>query len=337
MKKYLFLISVAAVTMTACTSETEEYVGSEQSREISFSPIAQKPTRAAVIGTTFPTTLDMQVAAYDVTNTRNFFGGTTFKYGYSGGQSGSGTNWGATPARYWPLSATYINFLAYTNVTGSAAFNATNYASEATITQTDNSTAQTDLMYAIGNGEVTVNGNTISFNSGNAVSMQFKHAQAWISFNANATSAANNMITLNSITLTGAKYSGTYTITHTAYNANTGQSVAGVWSSLGSTANVEVPGWTAATIAYASSGNGVAVGNGLMIVPDDNTETADFTSFTVNYTLNGNTYNYTYTPSTKNVDQAKHYIYNITFNVNEILISPTVADWTDQNPVAVSI
>ncbi len=327
MKKYLFLISVVAVTMTACTSETEEYVGSEQSHEISFSPIAQKPTRAAVDGTTFPNQA-MYVTAYNVTTQTVFFEATTF--------SRSSSTW--IGGKYWPLSAAYINFLAYTGFEGTSATWGSNKADQVTLVMTDNKTAQQDLMYAIGNGEVTQSGNSLNFPP--SVPMAFKHAQAWISFNANATSGTDGKITLNSITLNGAKYNGTYTITHTAYNANTGQSVAGAWTSLGSTANVTVPGWTAAAIAYFSSSNGVAVGDGLMIVPDDNPSTADFTSFTVNYTLDNKTYDYTYTPATdvdKNVDQAKRYIYNITFGIKEIEISPTITTWDSQTGIGVTI
>ncbi len=329
MKKYLFLMMVTAVAMTACTNESEEYVGSQEALEISISPLAQNATRAAVDGTEFPTTEDMQVAAYDVTNSRNFFAGTTFKHGYAAGASGSGSYWGGATARYWPLSPAYINFLAYANVTGTAAFNET-YASAAVITQTDNSSAQEDLMYAIGNGAVTQSGNALTFPT--KVDMTFKHAQAWISFTAVSTAAANEKITLNKITLNGAKYAGTYTITHTNYNANSGQSVAGAWSTLGTAKAVEVPGWTAAAVTSTAA----TVGNGLMIVPDDD-DTGDFTSFTVNYTLDGNTYNYTYTPASVNVEQGKHYIYAITFNLNEIFINPTVTDWVDQTPVAVAI
>ena len=80
MKKYLFITISAALALTACTNETTEYVGDTQAREIAFAPLAQKATRAAVDGTTFPTDMTMQVAAYDVTNSREFFANTTFTY-----------------------------------------------------------------------------------------------------------------------------------------------------------------------------------------------------------------------------------------------------------------
>lgn len=343
MKKYLFLASVAALSFTACTNETEEFTGTgsaNQQQEIAFFPVNQKATRAAdtyqyaIDGTTFPTDLNMYVAAYQVEPTAaNFFEGTQFVYNNAAGAAGSSAKWGGATARYWPLSPCYINFLAYANVTGSAAFNNTNYASAAVVTQTDNSSAQTDLMYAIGNGAVTQSDNTLTFPT--KVDMQFKHAQAWMDFYVKANSATETAITVNSITLKGAKYAGTYTITHTNYNSKTSQSVAGAWTSLGGAANVVVPGWSATALTTSF----VQVGKGLLVVPDDDSDTNDWTSFVVNYTLDGKTYNYEYTAPDEpgaTVEQAKHYIFNITFNLHEIFVQATVADWTDAT-TAVSI
>ena len=153
--KKLFLFSVAALAFCACSNDTVVSDSNSviQPKEISFSPLAKPNTRAAVDGTTFPTTISMQVAAYDVTNDRNFFTHTQFDH------SGEGTIWAG--GKYWPLSAAYINFLAYTNFQGTAGSEtngatwATDEASQVTLVMTDNKTAQKDLMYAIGNGEVT--------------------------------------------------------------------------------------------------------------------------------------------------------------------------------------
>ena len=178
-----------------------------------------------------------------------------------------------------------------------------------------------------------------------------------------ADATSGGKVTLNSITLNGASYAGTYTVTHTGYNAISGQSVDGAWSALGNkgtdsgtnptnvAANVvtpytqSVPNWdgydddsNAGTPNVKTIPNGtvVTIGDGLMIVPDD-AATDDFISFTVNYTLDGNTYDYTYTPASTNVDQKKHYIYNISFQLHEIQISATVTDWADQTGVNVPI
>lgn len=343
MKKLFLLVPVAALAMTACTSESTESVGAaQQPKEISFTALAQPGTRAAVDGTTFPTTLDMKVAAYQVEATGGsagvYFDATPFKYQYAGGASNSSVNasyWGGDPAKYWPLTAAYINFLAIANANADNATGVSwgsNKADQVTIVMSDNSSAQRDLMYARGDGEVTFNSSTNALTFPTKVDMEFKHAQAWIDFKVKAKTTTETAITVNSITLNDAVYNGTYTVTHTAYNAKTGQSVAGAWTALGSGQAIAVPGWsaTALTTSFAT------VGNGLMIVPDD-AATGDFTSFTINYTFDGKTYEYTYTPASTQVEQAKHYIYEITFQLHEIFINPTIEDWADQSATEITI
>lgn len=341
MKKLLF--SVAVLAFCACSNDAvvSENKPTYEPKAISFAPLTKPNTRAAdtykyaIDGTTFPTDLNMYVAAYMVEPTTaagNYFEGTQFIYNNAGGAAGSSAKWGGATARYWPLSPAYINFLAYANVTGTAKFGdqldpAVASASKAVVTQTDNSSSQTDLMYAIGNGAVTQSGNTLTFPE--KVEMQFKHAQAWMDFYVKA--STGGIITVNSITLKGAKYAGTYTITHTNYDKKTDQSVAGAWTSLGDAANVAVPGWS----ATALNTDLVHVGKGLLVVPDDNTTTNDWASFVINYTLDGKTYDYEYTAPTApgaTVEQAKHYVFNITFTTHEIFVAATVADWTDHTP-----
>lgn len=305
---------------------------------MSFAPLTKPNTRSAIDGTAFPTTLDMMVTAYQVEATGGsaaiYFDATPFKYQYAGGSdSNTGSYWGGDPARYWPLTPAYINFLAIANANANNTTGVTwgtNKADQVTIAMSDNSSAQRDLMYAIGNGEVTQSSNTLGFPD--KVDMEFKHAQAWIDFKVKAKTTAETAITISSITLTGAKYAGTYTVTHTAYNAKTGQGVAGAWTELGSAQNVVVPGWSTAALTT----DFVTVGNGLMIVPDD-TAGDDFTSFTIAYSIGGKDYSYTYTPASKSVDQKKHYIYEITFQVHEIFINPTVEDWADQTATELTI
>ena len=340
--KKLFLFSVAALVFCACSNDTVVSDSNSviEPKEMSFAPLTKPNTRSAIDGAAFPTELDMMVTAYQVEATGGsaglYFDATPFKYQYAAGATNSTanpSNWGGTPARYWPLTPAYINFLAIANANANNTTGVTwgtNKADQVTIVMSDNSTEQRDLMYAIGNGEVTQTGNTLSFP--NQVNMEFKHAQAWIDFKVKANGTPETGITVNSITLTGAKYNGTYTVTHTAYNAKTGQSVAGAWSALGDAQNVAVPGWTAAALTTSL----VTVGNGLMIVPDD-AGTGDFTSFTIAYTYDGKNYSYTYTPASTNVDQAKHYIYEITFKLHEIFINPSVEDWADQTATAVTI
>lgn len=350
MKKSLFFLATAAVVLAGCNKDVkiaENVVpaGANAQKEIAFSPLSQKAhylpgiKKAAIDGTTFPTTLDMMVTAYQVEATGGaagvYFDATPYIYQYAGGAaSGAGSYWGGNPARYWPLTPAYINFLAIANANADNATGVTwgtNKADQATIVMADNSSAQRDLMYAIGNGEVTQSGNTLTFPT--KVDMTFYHAQAWIDFKVKAKTAVETAIKVNSITLTGAKYNGTYTITHTNYAAKASQSVAGAWSALGDAQNIVVPGWTPATNLTTDF---VTVGNGLMVVPDD-AATGDFTSFTINYTFDGKVYEYTYTPASTQVEQKKHYIYEITFQLHEIFINPSVEDWADQTATELTI
>ena len=177
MKKNLFFLAAAAVALASCSSDETTAVNSSasqanQPKEISLFAVNQKATRAAIEDGVFPTSEDMEVAAYQVEpTTANYFPGTTFAYNSTATSSQSTPIWsGKSTKRYWPLSACYINFLAYANVTGTASFNATTPASEATISMTDNSSAQKDLVYAIGNGAVTQP-------SGNALSEMMRHQQ----------------------------------------------------------------------------------------------------------------------------------------------------------------
>jgi hypothetical protein len=332
MKKNLFFISVAVLALSSCNNDTvvDENLSANQPKEIAFQAITTPTTRAAVDGTDFPTDVDMKVAAYQVEATGGtageYFGATTFSKGT--------TYWGGDPAKYWPLTAAYINFLAIANANADNATGVTwTYPTDGkvAIVMSDNASAQRDLMYAMGSGAVTQTDNALSFPP--KIEMQFKHAQAWIDFQVKAKTSTETAITINSITLNNAKYNGTYTVTHTGYNANSGQGVAGAWTDLGTAKPLAVPGWTAAALTTSF----VTVGSGLMIVPDDDAEAGDFTSFTIAYSFDGKDYTYTYTPGNTNVDQAKHYIYQITFELHEILVEPKVIDWSDQTATEVNV
>ena len=330
MKKIYLTLCVAALALVSCVKTNDVYTGTPESRQIAFAPMTSPATKVAadtydgpIDGTVFPHDLNMYVAAYQVSPVgANYFEGTRFVYNNAGGAAASSGYWGGATARYWPLSAAQINFLAYANLTGTGTFDATTPASEVVLVQTDNSSAQTDLMYAIGHGEVIQNGNALDFPE--KVDMVFKHAQAWLTFRVKAASSVEEAITINSITLNDGIYAGTFIVSHTNYNAFASQSVAGAWSDLDAAADVAVPNWSPAALTTSY----VQVGDGLMIVPDG-TATADFGSFTINYTYADKTYDYTFTPVDRNVEQAKHYIYDITFTLHEIYVDAAIEDWTD--------
>lgn len=316
MKKNLFFISVAVLALGACTSDNvvEENNSVKQPKEIAIQAITTPNTRAAVDGTTFPD-INMKVAAYDVTLGRDLFGATTF--------SKSTTTWKG--GKYWPFATTTINFLAIANANADNETGVTwgvtdaNYASKVVVAMADNRTAQNDLMYAIGTGS-----NSSGFPT---IPMEFKHAQSWVKFTVKAGDATSaTAITVNSITLNGVSCQGTYTVTQTNFDQATGQAVAGVWSSYDSNVgNVTLAPSFSLSTSVTDFGS-------LMVVPNQG-----MASFTINYTIDGKTYDYTYSTSSTALAQATKYTYNITLTVHEIEVAPTVADWTEGGPVAINL
>ena len=257
MKKNLFLVSVAALAFASCSDQSTEFVGdsaAQQAREIAFMLVSQPGTRAVVDGISFPDADNFDVVAYLAdggTTAGDFFPSTNFVKNYRGGVSDGASDgyWAGTTARYWPLSASHINFLAVTNTSGNgvtgkvtnhfgtdattSAEGSGNFASLAVTALTGNEGAdvwsQADLMYAAGQGKVTQTSgqNTITFNNEQGkVDMEFQHALAWIDFKVKTSTTTTGVdIKVNSITLNNAHYNGTYTITNdgtqTGYDGNT--------------------------------------------------------------------------------------------------------------------
>lgn len=324
--KKLFLFSVAALAFCACSSDetvSENSAANQQPKEISFAPLTKPNTRAAVDGTEFPSTLSMMVTAYDAEKPGIFFNETPFS------KSALAATWVAS--KYWPLAPATINFLAIANANADNETGVTwgsNKADGVTIVMSDNSTAQRDLMYACGTGSVTQTGNALSFPDN--VPMTFYHAQAWVKFTVKANSPTEaSAITVNSITLNSVSCAGTYTVTHENWDKTKAQrdadagkngSVSGAWSaysaSAGDKAVIGADGYSALSTDVQAFGD-------LMVVPDQG-----MASFTINYTVDGNTYNYIYTPASTSLAQATKYVYNISFGLHEIQIAPTVAEWT---------
>ncbi len=342
MKKNLFFVAAAALMLASCSNdvkinENTVPVGSNKQQEIAFAPLAKKAHRkpaAAVSGTAF-TSDNMMVTAYNATAAANFFGATAFEYADS--------KW--TGGKYWPLSPVTINFLAIANANADNEAGVTWGPSETNPTQsvqivmTDNSSAQRDLMYACGTGTVTQTGNALSFPEN--VPMAFKHAQAWILFTVKAgDDASASAITINSITLNSVSCAGTYTVTHANWNetavtraaavpaGSKDGDVSGVWTAVADASNkaaVKAAGYSALTTSVQTFGD-------LMVVPN-----TGIASFTINYRVDGQDYNYTYTPASTTLAQATKYTYNISLSVHEIVIAPTVEDWANGGSTDVTL
>ena len=354
MKKILFLASLAAVAMTSCTSESNEYVGDNTPKEIAFFPVNQMATRAAVQSAVFPIGNTMEVACYEsAPNTpRSYFSKMTFK------KDGSenvwrGWNGSAYAPKYWPLSPVTLNFFAISAETETTHITiADNLATASVAYTTGNSfsaTSQKDIMYAFNRGSVTLSGNTLSYPGD--ISMVFGHALALVNFQIKAKDDASTAIKIKKIELNGANYTGTVNFTNTNASAASGAFSTQIdWTGEGVVDNVQVPniGNTSSPVALTTSfvpvADATAESEGtaraaLMIVPKQQKAESPveygFKTFTITYVLDSKEYTYTYAPAGYTsdapnltvVEAGKMYTYQITMALHEIRIAPTVTQW----------
>ena len=349
MKKNLFILAVGGVLLALASCSNDETVAENntvnQPKEIAFTPLTQKATRAAVQGTAFPTTNSMEVRAYQTSpTTGDYFAQTTFAYQYLGGTVDATNNpnfWGGSTPRYWPLGEASLNFFA---VSGAGLTNShitlADALASATVAYTSansfSQTNQSDIMYAFGRQSVGVSGNTLTFPD---VDMTFKHALALIKFQVKAGNAASKDINITSIVVNGAKYTGSLTLTNssavTAASGDVTTTVAWTPDAAVNDVNVTNSNIGALDDNDFKPADGGAEGTWacVMIVPGDSN---GISNFVINYSLNGKNYSYTYDPSLTNTVAGTVYTYQITMTLNEIQIDPSVTEWTGA-PTSVNI
>ena len=363
MKKYLFVLSVAALGFASCSNDNviaENNTTGQQPREIAIFPLSQPSTRAAVQGTTFPIGNTMEVRAYKSApaTAGGYFAKTTFEREEI---TTDVYKWRGSTKQYWPLSASTINFFAVSgagvnaaDITIADALASATIKYDATAANNTSKTAysattQSDIMYGFNRGSVTQSGNTLTFPS--EVGMTFNHALALINFQIKASDAASTAIKIYKIELNGARYTGDLTITNTNAATESSTWTAKVdWTPNDVVDNVQVPNIgnttdpVALTTSYVPTNTNTETASdwaSLMIIPSTQTATTTdygFTTFTIYYKLNGNDYTYTYAPTLSGsapaltaVQAGYKYTYQITMTLHEILINPIVTAWTEQN------
>ena len=246
-----------------------------------------------------------------------FMQGQLYSYISANSQWEASSSAGTADPVYWPVGGGALDFLAYActpaaqTALGSSIAWAAVPANGFTVSDWDTYANQYDLMYAFANAQ------TVAANSG-TVDMEFNHSMAVIAFTAKCSVA--NVFTLNSITINGLEYSGTFT----ANNAYTEFSAG--WSSM-----------TAADkVVYNLSGTTADYD---YIVPTTATQCAQHLlvpqqaakSVTIRYTMPGAASALDYTVRLpRTVWKAGHkYVYALDITLNEIIITETVTDWSE--------
>ncbi len=343
MKKIISIV-LGVAALAACTKTSVSY---EQPGEIALAPVTRaNMTKAAITGTTFPTTNDMGVYAFynagkvKDTPKGDFLAGSAayLKDVKFVNRAGSG-NWGGDgKSYYWPKTGSLV-FAAYSPSVAELAydeqkdeFSATSYV------QSEDLSSTVDLLWspmtAKSHDKTTA-----------AVPMVFYHAMSWVTVQAvAANSESNSQFKIKSVELNGIVNKGAFktagaTITWTP--SETDKKTLTVFSD-NNYKEVELP--TAEKPVQALENNA----KGTVVIPQtlgkDVTLTVVFSqlmptgkwsadqplTFQLNECKAGDP-----AVALNEWKNGKHYIYTLNFNIkgadgeNEILIAPKLKDWED--------
>lgn len=343
MKKLFFLAVAAVVALAACTKNEADKTSFEKSRQISFTAVAGKATKAPITTAYYPTDIPFGVFCYALTEGQNwdshsgsgqlYMDNETISYNTSDDANGI---YAPATTYYWPLSGS-LTFIGYSPkaTTGTVAYDKANR--KLTVTDfTVNSAAasQQDLMWATTQKDRTdetvadkgtytsASDDTPSTKKG--VIMLFHHALSQVKFNVKKAAGLDAYtITVNSITF-DAYSKGTLTVTDDspAWSAQAKQD-AFVYNTTGP--NVVAPNNTAEFAAF-----------GVANMPVPQTLAADVQKFTITYSLSKGGVDLGQKTVTQDLYVADGvtawapntiYNYNIVIDLKKILFSPSVQTW----------
>ncbi len=319
MKKIFFsLLAIAALASCAKT----EAVYTEADSEIKLAPVTSLATKTvynAIDGTAYHTAEEFVVNAY-WNETTKYLDGVVF--------ANKGQYWGGQDATYyWPKNGA-LQFACYSPETVEGVTHTfENDLYKVNYTQSSNTAETIDFLIA----PITVpyTAQTATEN----VSVVFEHALSWITIKVKAANAdAAAAFTIHDIIVEDAFTTG-------ALAAEMGDGIQyEEWSGQDAAADYKVVDdkeIALTTVATNVEENNNGVLNGVVVLPQVPT------TLTINYTQNVMEGTPELGSQTVNVslelddetnnrwEPGKHYIYTVTFDLDEILINPSVADWED--------
>lgn len=354
MKKLVFAV-LAIGAMAACTKVSVQH---EQPGEISLQPVAAKATKAAVDGTTYPTDLNFNVWAWyddaNVSDTPVYADYTTTMYINAGTFTNrtSSTNWGGVTPYYWPEQGSLV-FAGYSPAldatAGTFAYNLNTLTFTATdYVQSTNISATADLMWFDAGKSYSANLGTATSPIG--VPAVFKHALSWLTFKfaLKESETPQNWI-IRKVELTAIATKANFTSKDDKVVVDGNKTYPPKWSD--QTVNENITVWTGDHTVTVTETALESTPNGVVIIPQPCVAGTDSSAdpapqLVITYDLK----NPAYKDSTSGVEEyltgqkayltltadddawqvGKHYIYTIKFGANEILVSPTITDWTDK-------
>lgn len=207
MKKIISIV-LGVAALAACTKTSVSY---EQPGEIALAPVTRaNMTKAAITGTTFPTTNDMGVYAFyntvDAGTTKDNFLANSAAYlnNVKFINKTSSANWGGETSYYWPKTGSLV-FAAYSPSAATLAYSAgEDKFSKADYVQSTDLRSTVDLLWS----PMTAT----SYDKGTAaVPMTFYHAMSWVTVQVvAANSDSHKQFKVKSVKLNGIVNKGAF-------------------------------------------------------------------------------------------------------------------------------
>lgn len=314
MKKFFAIAAVVAVALTSCV-KNEVITPNE---EINFKAVNYKNTKAGVYGPISGTAYDGEtfgVFAFPSNNT-----GVAYMDNVEISEVSTDTWKNAAQSYYWPKDGVTLDFACYSpynlapcSGTVTATYNKGIDIADFTTTTTLNK--QVDLMVA----------DLIPDKNSGPVAVPFKHVLSQVKFTV-APQTAN--MDIDAITITSVKF----TVNSVADYASTDGTFANsAWS--GWATPVDYEALAAHHTVDLTNTTAVDLGTPVLIIPQD------VVDITVKYTIDYGAYDeecevvYKHTAATPAQTWKKNYIYtyNLVVGLNEILFSPSVEAWADDD------
>lgn len=339
MKKTILLLG-AVLALAACSKTVT--VVDEDASVISINPVAAVTRGAELVGTALPDDCSIYVGASIVGGTaeqKNFLSNVEFA---KDGDVWKGAN---DNHYYWPLGGKYVDFLTYaipttdadgndlatTGTAPTVTFDADVPANKFTTASWNTYENQFDFLYAAANGYK---------NQAAAVPLEFNHALALIVVNVRFNTGGGEFAVTN-VTF------GTKNTTGILEVNNERNDIALNWSSLSTgdlaikadaaadaqTTLAGLPNTVEGCVAYGDDlddadhkGKFYQLGETLLVIPQAGSNPV------ITFTLDDQEYVYEANAKRLNWEAGKAYIYDFSFNNNEITFAPTVVDWVVVDP-----
>jgi len=309
MRKRITFLATMAIALVACNKS--ETLVTESADEISFKAVSSVATKAnpEVTGTTLPSKdyiLYVTAARVGASPAAYFFGETQFVTASTATPLAADDQFKADPAQYWPVGGASLDFLAIACKSADKTTLSPTWTPVGVMTTAswDTWTNQIDLLYASNNGA----------SKATTTALEFKHAQALLAFQAQASVAGQ--ITIKNIEIEDLEHTGTFTVNNTRNIIQTAWDI----TASGKKAVKGMSDYVVTTsMANVSCDN--------LLVPQQGKK-----NITVTYSIAGNEYQYTLNNERTTWEAGKKYVYQFNITLTEIVFTESVSDWDTTSP-----